>query len=190
MASKNFDITPIGNSLAGVVQRVFQDNTPLNMEDEAVINKVKIIEFEGKMKVIAMDKFNGPTYVSTTSYYASEINKDKHKAVGALILYLEASHSEKILKAFGHKEAVEEDEEKTLEGCAKFSTMIAESFKSELSSRGYSNLVMSESESYRNEVPIGVDFSYDQSELCEVRFMLNRKEFLVFDITMAAVGKR
>lgn len=146
-----------------------------------------IIEYQGRMSATGMNKFNGPTHIAAVSFYSNEQDRDKHRAKGAIVIYLEASNTEKVLRAFGHTVGDDDEEEETLTACGKICVMLANKLKDSL---GCSSLVISEPATGKNNVPEGVDFSGDQNQMQEFSFYFWKKKAMVVDITMADVPHR
>lgn len=158
--------------------------------NDATEKPQNIIEYQGRMSVAGMDKFNGPTYISGVSFYLNEQDRDKHRAKGAMVLYLEAANAEKILRGFGHSVSDDEEDDETLTACGKVCTTLADKFKENLSQAGYPSLVLSTPIVNKNSIPEGIDFSTDQIQKREISFYFWKKKALVVDLTVADISRR
>jgi hypothetical protein len=148
-----------------------------------------VIEYQGRMSVTAMEKFNGPTYISGVSLYLSPQDKEKHKAVGAVTLYLEASNTEKLLKAFGYSVGEDEEDEEVLSSCGKLCTTMAEGLKKELAKANFPELTLSAPVSEKNSLADGIEFG-SHTEKLEASFYFWKKKVLVVDVALGALSGR
>ena len=158
--------------------------------DDPTTKAQNIIEYQGRMSVTGMDKFNGPTYIVGVSFYLNEQDRDKHRAKGAMVLYLEASNAEKILRGFGHPVSDDDEDEETVAAYGKLCITLADKFKESLAQAGYPSLVLSTPVSNKNSLPEGIDFSLDQRQKQEISFSFWKKKALVVDLTMADLSRR
>ncbi|MBL8013626.1 MAG: hypothetical protein JNN05_07235 [Candidatus Omnitrophica bacterium] len=184
--SKGFESEIIIKTFLNVAQQAFSSTGGrLVPSDDPTHKTQNIIEYQGRMSASGMDKFNAPTYVAGVSFYLSEQDREKHRAKGAMVLYLEALNADKFFKAFGHPVTDEDDEEEAGAACGKICTMLAEKFKSALSdSAGASQMVLSQPVGNKNSLPEGVDFSADQKQKQEISFYFWKKKSMVVDITL------
>ena len=174
--------------LAGVLKEVVQKMTArtgkINFTGDPKIERRDIIEYQRRMRVSGLEKFNKPAYVSGVSYFRTSKDQEEHKSCGALVLYIEEEFMETLLKALGHTTIDEDTEEALAKKCGEFCLTLAEQFKNEISSQGYNGLVSSEPVSFRNSIPLGLDFSYDQYDKYEVSFSIKNFRVLVAEVTM------
>lgn len=184
--SKGFEPEVLIKTFLNIAQQAFSLTSGKVVPSDDPTHKTQnIIEYQGRMSASGMDKFNAPTYVAGVSFYLSEQDRDKHRAKGAMVLYLEASNADKFFKGFGHPIADEDDEEEAAVACGKICTMLAEKFKSSLSdSAGAPPLVLSKPACNKNSLPEGVDFSADQKQKQEISFYFWKKKSMVVDITL------
>jgi hypothetical protein len=186
---KDSDFQAFVKTLAGATDKTFKSMCSLVIDDAPKIRKFFIVECDGKMRVSGMEKFNGPAYISTISFYRSAEDTKKHKACGAIVLYIEQTEAERLLKSLGYRDANEEDQDSMMKPCGEFCKIIAGNFKNELVTEGNVDLVMSSPENYHNSVPLGVDFGYDQVEQYELRFAIRGKEIMAVDITLSPASR-
>lgn len=158
--------------------------------DDATHKSLNIIEYQGRMSSAGMEKFNGPTYVAGISFFLNEQDRDKRRAKGAMVLYLEASNAEKFFRGFGFPVTDEDEEEESAAACGKLCTLLAEKFKERLSESGFADLVISKPTCNKNSLPEGIDFSADQKQKQEISFYFWKKKAMVVDISMADLPRR
>jgi hypothetical protein len=147
-----------------------------------------LIEYQGRMSVTAMEKFNGPTYISGVSFYLTSQDKDKHKAVGAIALYIEAVNAEKLLKGMGYTVSDDEEDEEILGACGKLCTALAEALKGQLRGAGCPDLVLGEPVSEKNSLADGIEAGAS-SDKQEVSYYFFKKKVLVADVVLNAIGR-
>ena len=149
--AKGFDPDILVKTFLDVAQKSFETTMGKVVPTDAATHKAQnILEYQGRMSVTGMEKFNGPAYIAAVSFYLNEQDRDKHRAKGAMVLYLEASNTEKVLRGFGHPVSDEDEEEETLAACGKLCAMLATKFKENLS--GASSLIMSTPISNKNSI--------------------------------------
>lgn len=185
--AKGFDPQILTRTFLDSAQELFSRSSKLAQSDPPTTKSQNIIEYQGRMSVTAMEKFNGPTYISGVSFYLNAQDKDKRRAKGAVVLYVEASNAEKLLRGVGYSAGDDEEDEELLASCAKLCTALAEGLKQGL---GISSLILSAPVSEKNSLPGGIEFSADQSEKQEISFYFWKKKALVVDLTMAALPSR
>lgn len=189
--SKSFDPEILIKTFLDVAQQVFATTSGKIVPSDDPTSKVQnIIEYQGRMSASGMDKFNAPTYVAGVSFYLSEQEMEKHRAKGAMVLYLEASNADKFFKGFGHPIADEDDEEEASAACGKICTMLAEKFRNSLSDTGLSSLVFSKPICGKNSLSEGIDFSVDQKQKQEISFYFWKKKAMVVDLVMTELSRQ
>lgn len=188
--AKGFDAQLLTKTFLNVAQESFSRASKLTPSDHPTTKSQNIIEYQGRMSVTAMEKFNAPTYISGVSFYLNDQDKAKHRAKGAIVLYLEASNAEKLLRGFGYPAMEDEDDEELLNSSSKLCVTLAEGLKQALAGQGAGQLVLSAPVSDKNSLQDGVEFSADQTEKQEVSFYFWKKKVLVVDLTMASLAAR
>jgi|CXWL01.1.fsa_nt_gi hypothetical protein len=189
--SRNFDSQVLVKTFLSAAHQAFAlTSGKVVPTDDATHKTQNIIEYQGRMSVTGMDKFNGPTYIVGVSFFLNEQDRDKRRAKGAMVLYLEASNAEKILRGFGHPISDDDEDEETFTAYGKVCTTLADKFKESLAQSGYPSLVLSEPVSSKNSLSEGIDFSSDQTQKQEISFYFWKKKALVVDLTMADLSRR
>lgn len=147
--------------------------------------KIKdIIEYESRLRVSPLEKFNATCYISVLNFYASSQDLAKKKTLGALIVYMEEESIGKILKKFTNRRFDEDDEGQVMEQCNELMHKFSASLASSLSALGHTNIVFSEPKHFRNAVADGIEFNYDERKLYEASFFIWKKKVAVCELTV------
>ena len=174
--------------LAGTLKEVIQKNLTktgkITFSEEPKIIKKDIIEYDHRMRVSGLEKFNAPAYVAGISYYRSPKDQEEHNACGAIVLYVEEQYVEILLKALGQTGIDDENEEMLSKKCGEFCSIVGEEFTTAVSGQGYNDLVAAVPISFRNTIQDGIDFSYTQYEKYEISFLIKAKKIMVAEITI------
>lgn len=185
MANQNQDPKVLMTRLQKVVEGVLKSTGNLNVSQEIQIHERDVIEYESRMRVSGMEKFNAPCYVASISYYRDEASQAKQDACGVMVVYIEEESVSKLLTAMGYKTAKASEEEAILDHCGELCNLISGNFKNELAGFGYSGLVSTAPITAKNSIPSGVDFPYSQYKLYEADFYLWKEKILVLGLCMA-----
>lgn len=179
----------LADILAQGVVALFDERAGIKFSQDPVLERKNIIEYNGRMRVDGMEKFNEPTFISTVNYYASKKDMEAHKAVGALVVYVEQEYIVTMLKQLKYPMANDEDEEEMKDCCGTLCNIIAGRFKSDLVASGHVELEMSAFSNYRNTSIKGVEFDYAEWDKFEISFFIDGKKRLVVEMTMGTVPK-
>ena len=177
----------IATSCIKVVEELFKSKPNVTFTKEAEFVQRDIIEYNSRMRIFGMEKFNGPCFISVINYYLTEVDLKAHKACGAVVLYIEESCAGKLLKSLGYKGFDDEDNDSVMKICGEFCTSLTDEYKKELSSLGYKDLASSTPSNFYNGVPDGVEFNYDEYVKYEMSFFLWKQKAIVLDITMKSL---
>jgi hypothetical protein len=188
--AKGFDSTILTKMFLSTAEETFGRISKVAPSDPPTAKLQHLIEYQGRMSVTAMEKFNGPTYISGVSFYLSSQDKDKHRAVGAMALYIEASNAEKLLKAFGYSVGDDEEDEEVLNACGKVCVVLAEGLKKELAKLKYPDLILSVPVSEKNSLADGIESGANQMEKQEISFFFWKKKVLVVDLVLSSLTAR
>lgn len=189
--AKSLDAQLLVKTFLDVAQKAFDTTGGKLLATDPATHKLQnIIEYQGRMSVTGMDKFNGPTHIAALSFYLNDQDKSKNRAKGAIALYLDAANTDKVLRAFGYSVNEDEEEEETLAACGKICTTIASKFKDALAQNGCQAIVLSDPVTGKNSIPEGIDFSTDQSQKNEFSFYFWKKKAMVVDVTLADIARR
>jgi hypothetical protein len=188
--AKGFDPQLLTKTVLTVAQDIFGRQSKVQPTDPPTSETHKLIEYQGRMSVNAMKKFNSPAYISGISFYLTPQDKEKHKAVGVLVLYIEASNAEKLLKSFGYTIGEDEEDEEVVNACGKLCTVFAEGLKNELKKANFPELILGAPVSEKNSLTEGVEFGSAQTEKQEISFNFWKKKTLVLDVVLSNLTAR
>lgn len=176
--------------LAEVIRRILEQKADIRLSEKPRIESKPITEFRKKIRVSGLTKFDEKTYVSAVNFYQNEKDLEKHKAAGAIIIYVPEMYVVKLFKDLQYPEMLDENDEDSLEdACGTFCNLIAGSFKSGLSQLEYKELAMSHFMSYQNTAPDGVEFQPNQKYLYEISFYIQGEKRIVADFSMGPIQK-
>src|SRR3990172_6447999 len=166
---KGFDKQAIATTLIGCVQEIFTKTCHLTFSKEPEYVEREIIEYNSRMRIFGLEKFNGPCYIAVVNFYLNKREYEAKNVQGVMVLYILEEIIEKLMKALNFEGvgSNEEDVESILNGCGEFCNMIAGQFKNALPALGYSDLVISAPSKYVNDIPDGVEFHYGEYKLYE-----------------------
>ncbi len=146
-----------------------------------------IAQYEGRMRVNSMEKLNSPAYISSVNFYLNAADLERHKARGAMVLYMDFENAGKMLHQLGIKVPDDEDDISMIAACGELCTLIGTDFKNALTSLGYADLVMSPPRNYKNSAMGGVEFSPDQTTKHELCFFYWKRKAVVVELTLAPI---
>lgn len=173
----------LSTSLHQVVDRTLLSRLAYTHEPQ--ITEKDIIEYESRMRVSAMEKFNGPCFISVINFYNSSHDLEKHQnAKGAVVLYLEENNATKLLKTLGYPVKLDEDEDVVMQQAGQLTKNIVNEFKGDLNKAGYAELVFSPPQNFKNQVPQGVEFDYNEFLKYEMIYSLWKEKAVAVDFTL------
>jgi hypothetical protein len=176
--------------LKGTVD-LFEDRGGIKFTSEPIVERKKIIEYEGRMRVDGMEKFdNEPTYISAINYYLNAAAMEKHAAVGALVVYVKQDYLAKLLRMMGYPPIDDESDDELRDSCGTLCNLISGRFKSEMASAGYIELEMSAFINFRNNSFGGVEFCSSEYDKYQLSFDINGVKQMVVEMTMGIIPKR
>ncbi|MCA9401611.1 MAG: chemotaxis protein CheX, partial [Candidatus Omnitrophica bacterium] len=162
-SKQSFDPQVLSTSIMSVVDETFKTMCNLSFTSEPKFGESEIIEYESRMRVFGLEKFNGPCYVTVINFFLDDKKLQQEDPCGTMVVYFEEDCASKILKALGYQIFNEDDEETVMDNCGEFCNVIAGNFKNELVNLGYKELVINAPLKYRNDIPEGVIFPYDET---------------------------
>jgi hypothetical protein len=185
-----FDTRFLNDTIISVVNDTFKEMCHVDFTAEPVVTEREIIEYDGRMRLTPMEKFNGPAYAGVINYYISQKDQNAGLAVGTFVLYVKEEFAEKIVKAFGHTRVDMDNEDILKENINQFCKILAEKVKNALVSNGYSDLLSSPPLVYKNVVPEGAKFDYNLFKKQELIFSFWNKQCIVAEACMGSVPRR
>ena len=189
MAEKEIQLKQIAGILAEAVKAIFAEKSEIKFSKEPVLERKNIIEYQGKMRADGLEKFEGvATYVSAVNFYLTAQDMGKHKAIGALIIYVAQSYIPNVMKTLKYPPIDDEDEKAMRDSCGTLCNIIAGRFKSGLVASGYRELEMSAFSTYRNS-SFNVEFCYKEYDKYEICYYIQDNKRLVTEVTMGALPR-
>ncbi len=186
-STKDNKLEKVAALLLGSIQGVIQNRSSLEFSKDPQMLEKDIIEYESRLRTFGLEKFNGPCYLVSVSFYLSAQALKEEDAYGTLVFYIEEEATPKFLKAIGSGVKDDDDEELILDNLAGIVESIIEDFKNKLTAQNYPNLIQGEPLKTKNDVFEGVPFPYSQSKYYELSFYLWKNKALVADVTMLTV---
>ena len=185
--AKKFDNQVLNTMIMGVVEDTFKQMCHVAFSAEPVVVERDIIEYDGRMRLSPMEKFNGPAYVAVVNYYLSQKHLDAHDAVGTFVLYVKEDMVEKLFKAFGRPASEAEDEANCLDIIGELCNIIGGNFKNELLTLDFIDLTLSSPYKYKNVVPDGAQFDYNLFKKQEISFSFWKERCVVVEACIGTV---
>ena len=171
-------------TLAKVVMRILTKKASISLSKDPDIVKKPITEFMQRMRVSSLEKFETTTYISTINFYGDDKALKEHRALGAIVLYVEEEYIVELLSRLNYPDVNTFDEEAIEDACGTFCNLIAGSYKNGLTQLGFKDLTMSHFSSYRNYVLNGVEYCYGQKFKYEICLEVNGIKRIYLDLTM------
>ncbi len=175
--------------LAKVIRRALKQRANINLSSEPSLELAQIVEFMKRMRVWSVDKFLGTTYISAVNFYKSEGDMDRHKALGAIIVYIGEEYIVDLFKKLGYPNLDEDDQEALEDACGTFCNLISAKFRNGLIQLGYPDLIMSHFTSFQNQVTNGVEYSTSERNKYKISFEIMDEIQIVVDLTMGKIEK-
>lgn len=187
MTDKGMDPQVVIATLKGVVDQVLSKMSGVVPTSSPESKEIDILEYEGRMRVVGMEKFNAPSFIATVNYYLTEKDSESHKAKGAMVVYVDSENAGKFFKTLGFTVPDDEDDESMMNACGELCNLLGGGFKNELSGLGYADMYMSSPSSYKNSVTEGIEYSQDQNKKYELSFYYWKRRALIIEVTMGVI---
>ncbi|MBF0331252.1 MAG: chemotaxis protein CheX [Candidatus Omnitrophica bacterium] len=185
-----FDNQVLNTTIMGVVDETFKQMCHVNFSAEPVVTERDIIEYEGRMRVFPMEKFNCPAYVGIVNYYLSQTDMKDKMAVGMFSLFVKEDMLEKFFRAFDRPMSEAEDEAVCLDVIGEMTNILAGNVKNQLRELEYADLFISAPFKYKNVVPEGAQFDYSLFKKQEIIFTLWKEKCVAVEACMGYVAQR
>ncbi len=188
MAEKGIDSEILMSKMMGILESQLSKMTGVIATSPPETKEKDIVEYENRIRINGLEKFQAPSYISAINYYLNEADaKRAGKAKGALILYVDVENSGKIYKALGLPFPDDEDDASMMNCNGAFCKIIGDAFKNELVNMGYVDLFMSAPDNYRSSIVDGVEFSLDQKKMLEFSFFYLKRKSIVVELSLAGL---
>lgn len=173
--------------IISVVEDTFKQMCHVAPSAEPVAGEKDIIEYDGRMRLFPMEKFNAPAYVAIVNYYLSPKHLEAKDAVGTFILYFKEDLVERLFKAFGRSASESENEQACLDVVGDLCQVIAENLKKQILALDLADLTLSAPYKYKNAVLEGAQFDYNLFKKQEVAFSFWKEKCVVVEACMGHV---
>jgi hypothetical protein len=187
-ASQHSDLEVFALCLVIAIKKVLEQQANLIVSREPVLHKRAVIQFQKRMRVDALEKFNERTVFSTVHFYRDKAAMEKGVALGNIIVYIPVNNIVKLFEKLNYPPVDEDDDAAVLDASGTLVNLFAGAFVKDMAARGYGFLVMSHFESYINVALNGIDFSSDQEYKYEIDFEIRGQRVFVVELTMGAIG--
>lgn len=188
--SKEFDKQVLNTTVMSVVQDTFYKMLHAEMQGEPVFVEKDIIEYDSRMRVFPMEKFNGPCYVAYINFFLSHKVLEEGLVIGSFVLFVKGDVAERLLKAFGRPLKDAEDESILFDNIGEFCNILAGHVKNELTNLGYADLTISPPTISKNSVESGVPFDYALYRKHEISFQFWGQKCIVIEVCMGYVPQK
>ena len=181
------DVQALNTMVTGVVEDTFRQLCHAASSAAPVAAEKDIIEYDGRMRLSPMEKFNAPAYVAVVNYYISSRHLADNDPVGTFVFYVKEDMVEKLFKAFGRPARDAEDEGACLEVVGELGGILAGNIKNGITAMGFAELVVAPPAIYRNSVPEGAPFDYNLFKKQEVLFSFWKEPCVVVEICLGNI---
>lgn len=176
----------VADSLKNLIEETLVNKCNAGLTENTAVDEREIVEYDGRMRVGSLEKFNGPCYTVGFNLFASEDSQKKGLPTGTLIYFVEEESVERLLKSLEYRGFDEEDQGFILEHLGQFFQSVSEDYAERMGGMGYGRLLVSPPTAYKNNLPDGMTFPLDSSHYHELSFHLWKKKAMVVDLVMAA----
>ena len=187
---KSFDPQIVNSILTGFIEELITTTGGLPASKPCEIVARPINEYEGRMRINALEKFDVAAYLASTNFYLNQADMQKRRACGALILYMDIEVADKIFKAAGLQVPYDEDDESMMGMSVTLCQLIVDALKDRLAAAGFSSILSSLPCVYKTKIPEGVEFSKGQDEKQELSFYVLKRKAMAIDWTLPPIPKK
>ncbi|MDE2027223.1 MAG: hypothetical protein KGK03_09640 [Candidatus Omnitrophica bacterium] len=188
--AKSLDPQIVNPILTGFIEELITAKGGIAPTQPFEVSVRHIEEYEGRMRVNATDKFDVAVFLAAVNLYLNKTQMQANKALGAVILYMDAEVADKIFKAVGFQVPYDEDDESMMALCGKLCQTIAANLRDRLAASGFASLELSEPAAYKNTISEGVPFSKEQDEKQELLFYFLKHKALGLDWTLGPIPRK
>lgn len=186
--ANNAESLAVAEALQKLMIQTLENKCGLALTGKSEIAEREIIEYNSRMRIGGLEKFNGPCYAFGFNYYSSEEDQERDEAAGAIIFFVEEESVEKLLKSLDHRGFDEDDQKFVLDNLGEFFKSLALDFSQRLEDLGYKRLIVSDVTKAKNNISQGLSFPYDRYNYHEISLPIWKKKAMVVDITMTALS--
>jgi CheY-like chemotaxis protein len=168
--------------LSAGIKKIFFEKSETTFSSEPKLEKKVITEFEHRMRIDAMEKFNNATVFSVVHFAANQEDLHRQEFLLTLIVYLEQKFLPDFMRLLQYPYIDSDDDIEIRDGCGTLVNLIAGQYKREMAALGYRDLMMSHFESYINTAPNGVGIPRGLTEKYELSFDVEGTKRLVVEL--------
>jgi hypothetical protein len=173
--------------LAEVFRRILRRQGALVLSKKPDIVLKPIVEFRKRIRVSGLSKFDEKTFIAHINFYRNQEDMAKHKALGALIIYIPESYVVYLFQSLDYPVDDEDDIESIQDACGSLCNQIAGNFRAGLVQLGYQDVEMSPFFASQNDVVDGVEYCADHPELYELSFYIKNQKRVIVDLNMGPI---
>jgi hypothetical protein len=170
------------------VQKTIEEYCQVVFAKDAKVVARDIIEYESRMRVFGLEKFNDTCFIAFINLYESPLELERKDTCGVILVYVNEESAERLFK-FPLKGHQEEDDTYLMELTKTLCRQLFERFKVSAFRYGYANLLGAEVEGYRSNVEEGVVFPYSQDTLYQVSCNLWKEKMVVAELVLAPASR-
>ena len=141
--AKSFEPQIVNPILTGIIEELITTKGGLFPTKPFDVAVKHIVEYEGRMRVNATDKFDVSVFIAAINFYLNKTDMQTHRARGAMIFYMDTEVADKIFKAAGLQVPYDEDDESMMALCGSLCQSIAETLRDRLAAAGFISLEIS-----------------------------------------------
>jgi len=176
------------NIIKSVSEQIILETAGLVPTEPMQAKNIDIVEYNGRMRCIGIEKFAAPAYISVINFYLNAQDASSHKrAKGALVAYVEFENAGKLYKNLGISIPEDEDDASMMNACGEFCKMLANALVEELAKKGYADLFLSAPSNYKNSIMQGAEYSLDQTQKYELSFFCWKRKAIVVESSFASI---
>jgi hypothetical protein len=182
-----FDQKIIAEVMTGPLQSAIASMGNVSFSKPPEFSEHNLIEYASRMRVFGLEKFGLPCYISYVNFFLSPEASKKDMPVGTLIIFIEHNNATRLLKSLGYPNINEDEEGTILEKAGEFCVAMANQFKTSIASNGYKELTVSTPLTFKNDIPEGVPFDYNEKKYYQLDLFFWKQKTLIFNLTLGAV---
>ncbi|MCA9400519.1 MAG: hypothetical protein KC713_02755 [Candidatus Omnitrophica bacterium] len=175
--------------LAEIINRILLKMAEIRLTSKPHFEYKPLSEFMKRMRVSSLGKFNEETYIAYLNLYKNQQDLENHKAVGTVVIYMQADFMTKLFKRLDYPDVDIDDEDALLDAIGTFCNLVGGNFKSGLTQLGYIPLEMSHFHSFKNEVLDGVEYCQTEKKVYEIDFEIKKEKQITAELVIGQVPR-
>ncbi|MBZ0166179.1 MAG: hypothetical protein K8I00_05175 [Candidatus Omnitrophica bacterium] len=183
---ENIKNSAVADNLRQLMEDTFLNKCNAALTEDSRLDEREIIEYDGRMRVGSLEKFNGPCFTVGFNFYSSEENQRRNIPTGTIIYFIEEECVERLLKSLDYRGFDEDDQSFVLQHLGEFCQSVSEDYAERLAGLGYGRLLVSPATLSKNNLPDGMSIPLQSTHYFELSFHLWKKKAVVIDLVLAA----